>query len=387
MARKPDARAARIQREISLVDLAGTVGFRIDKTQGNSPKSRLGELQNGSGDRLIIYRDSKQWGLRDSETDNNIFAFAMEYLGCPTYGAAVATLGRMLKSPPPPAEKHAFPHRSRGTGKGGGKRKSICAEGQKLGRPKTAEEALARARKYRGEARGLTSATLAHFSGSWRENEFGNAFFPHEIGGGKYGEIKGERWDIRGATWTQFSSGENVKSYWIHGPQQALELVVCESAIDAMSYAQAKDFPAGTAYASLAGEGKRETLAMVCAVARKRGSSIVIALDKDEAGEKKTADLAAAAEAAVVEWRRELPELKDWNAIYEVLEDQDLEFEDGYKPDECDLAREASSKAAADRLAKEGDPFNFAPHSSAAADFSQQSASSPEHEKAQTLGE
>ena len=169
---------------------------------------------------------------------------------------------------------------------------------------------------YLEKERALPGALLAldRFAGRVRVDERGNAVFPHLDAQGLSG------YELKNDGFTGFSSGGS-KGLWLsHELPGDNRLVVCESAIDALSYAVL--FPDNYArYASIGGKPNAQQPELIrAAVARMPvDSEIVSAMDADAGGR----DLAEIVKRAVeLSGRHDLrftvhePEgAKDWNDL------------------------------------------------------------------------
>jgi len=123
--------------------------------------------------------------------------------------------------------------------------------------------------------------TLSRFAGRVRIDERGNAVFPHFDAGGLSG------YELKNVGFTGFASGGS-KALWLsHELPNDNRLVVCESAIDALSHAVL--FPDDRArYASIGGNPNPEQPHLIrAAVARMPvPSEIIAAMDADADGGK-----------------------------------------------------------------------------------------------------
>lgn len=163
--------------------------------------------------------------------------------------------------------------------------------------------------EYLPRDRGLDRDVIAAFG--VRQDARHNACMPHVDG---EGQLTG--WEIKNAAFTGFAAGGR-KSLCI-GRLDAVEprrIVVTESAIDAMSYAQLRG-ERGDLYVSTGGsfsEWQRNQLAAL--LAKYAAAELVIATDADDAGRKAATDLAQLARAEGFSSVRDAPTggAKDWN--------------------------------------------------------------------------
>lgn len=173
---------------------------------------------------------------------------------------------------------------------------------------------IAPAHLYLTNERGLPPALLAsaRFAGRIRSDERDNAIFPHFNENGLCGFEK------KNVGFTGFASG-GEKGLWLsHSEEQDMRLVVCESAIDALSHAAL--FPDTLArYASMGGKPNpkqpellKEEIALLPV-----GAEIIAAMDADDEGRKLTEVVRQAVSAAHREDLRfstqEPQGVKDWN--------------------------------------------------------------------------
>ena len=142
-----------------------------------------------------------------------------------------------------------------------------------------------------------------------RQDERGNACFAHRDVTGVTG------WESKNAGFTGFSAGgQRIASVTRLAGEDVLvtRLVITESAIDAMSYAQIKHEP-GTAYISTGGSGLSEAQRDHLVQIMGGVSVVVLAMDKDDAGEKMAREIAQLAPTGVLVLRDAPSEGKDWN--------------------------------------------------------------------------
>jgi hypothetical protein len=158
------------------------------------------------------------------------------------------------------------------------------------------------------DARGIARATLRcdRFVGTFRRDARGNVLFPHRDGAGLSG------FESKNHGWTSFASG-GVRALWRSNTSpEDRELVLVESAIDALSFHQLHGAPRAR-YGSTAGTlsaHQRELLAEMF-VSLRPEMVVVLAFDRDAAGEKLAEQVRALGRRA---FRRDVPVAgKDWN--------------------------------------------------------------------------
>jgi hypothetical protein len=167
---------------------------------------------------------------------------------------------------------------------------------------------------YLEQTRKLPAGIFDHprFRGRIRSDERGNAIFPHFDGQGVCG------YEIKNRGFTGFAKGGS-KGLWLsHTEPDDRRLVLCESAIDALSHAVL--FPdARTRYASIGGQMNpaQTELIRVAVATMPTGAAIIAAMDADEQGGKLAEIVGRAVELS---GRGDLrftveqpPGVKDWN--------------------------------------------------------------------------
>jgi hypothetical protein len=121
--------------------------------------------------------------------------------------------------------------------------------------------------------------TAVRFSGAIKVDRRGNAVFPH------YDELGLCGYEIKNAGYTGFSKG-GEKGLWLsRSEDDDYRLVICESAIDALSHAAL--FPSGvTRYVSLGGQMNKKQPALLTAMVSKlpSGAEVIAATDNDDDG-------------------------------------------------------------------------------------------------------
>lgn len=136
----------------------------------------------------------------------------------------------------------------------------------------------------------------------------GNALFPHFDGAGLCG------FEIKNKGFTGFAAG-GIKGLWFSRAfGKVRNLVLAESAIDAMSFHLLNALD-GVRYMSTGGTLNPQQPALLRAAMEKlpSGAVVVLAFDHDDGGEKLAAEVRAAAPAAVRLSRALPPTGKDWN--------------------------------------------------------------------------
>lgn len=171
-------------------------------------------------------------------------------------------------------------------------------------------------------SRGIRPETLRgdRFQGAWLEDERGNVIFPHRDDPPP-GSVCG--WEKKNRGFTGFST-DGDKTIWISRAKHGdTKLVVCEAAIDALSYHQLQPDDHAR-YASTAGSmGRRGEEFLRRAIERMpAGSTCVLATDRDLEGDKYAARIATFS-TKVSFMRHASPIGKDWN---DALKDHEREY-------------------------------------------------------------
>jgi len=136
---------------------------------------------------------------------------------------------------------------------------------------------------YLERERALPPSLLAleRFVGRIRKDDRGNAVFPHFDAQGLSG------YELKNVGFTGFATGGSKALWQSHAKLDDARLVICESAIDALSHAVL--FPDDRArYASIGGKlnPQQPELIRMAAASMPRDSEIVAAMDADEDGAK-----------------------------------------------------------------------------------------------------
>jgi hypothetical protein len=171
-------------------------------------------------------------------------------------------------------------------------------------------------------SRGLKPETLCdpRFVDTWRVGHRGNVYFAHTDDAGL---LTG--FEIKNRGFTGFSAGGRKAAWQSVACPEDRALVIAESAIDALSHYQLHPRESGcTRYLSTAGQPSRAQVDVLDRVfaAMPRGSTVVVAVDVDEAGR----DLARYLEDLtrfhrhLVFRRDEPPHAKDWNEVLQRIE-------------------------------------------------------------------
>lgn len=307
MTTRPDELEA-FKRSVNLTEYAASCGYELDR-KASSQNSVV--MVDDAGDKVVIARGRDgHWiyfSVRDEGDSGSIIDFA-QHRGAGSLGEVRKLLRPWIgaTNAPPPSARPA--------------RSSFVEDLQPIER----DIAAVRARyedmepasgfhRYLVEERGLPAAILrdARFRDRLRVDARGNAVFPHFNREGLCG------YEMVNAGFKGFAKG-GAKGLWASSIRALdRELVIAESAIDALSYA-ALSGHAHRRFISLAGQVSPEQLELVAAAAEKLPSGVVtLALDNDPAGGELAARLRQTLSACSKEIREDRPgpDGLDWNDV------------------------------------------------------------------------
>ena len=305
----------RFRHDIDLIAFAASKGYAIDKQE--SQRNRC-IMRRGREDKIEISKAGdghwQFYSWYDDRDKGDIIQFVQNRAGGsvdPGRGRFIYPLGRVRK------ELREWTHTER-----------EIPEYNRTLEPvhKTVKDRDAVAAEYAAarvvrthwylESRGISASTLGapRFRDTWRQasDAYRNVLFPHHD---LEGRLSGFEKNNRG--FTRFSSG-GEKGLWSSRLQSTDErLVIAESAIDALSYAEVNPHPK-TRYSSFAGglNAKQPDIIERAISWMPAGSAVIAATDRDAQGDKfakRIADLCAA--HCNVRFDRHVPTLgeKDWN--------------------------------------------------------------------------
>jgi hypothetical protein len=264
-----DRELERFKTDIDLRAFAEAHGFRLDPKESWAGSA---VMRHPNNDKIIITRDAKSGhyvycSVRDDADNGTVIDFAMRRLGL-NLGSARKAL-RAFTGTPAPVAAPCPP--LLGVAKDRARVERVFARMK-----------IASRHPYLENERGIPAEVLAdrRFAGRIRMDErHGNAVFPHFDATGLCG------YEIKNTGFTGFSTG-GIKALWTsHIENGDKRLVVCESAIDALSYAAL--FPEQhTRYASIGGRPtpSQKELLRAAAAAMSSSTTIVAAMDADAAG-------------------------------------------------------------------------------------------------------
>lgn len=299
----------RFKSAINLVEYAEACGYEIDRSES----SRASTVMRNGDDKIVVATAQDGHGIyfsvRDDDDNGSIIDFVQRRRGL--------NLGQVRRELRPwvsgaaPATKRPTAQRPKKPEQSDADRARILAAWMRM------REAARH--EYLEQQRYIAPAVLAdpRFAPVVRVDARGNAIFPH------YGRDGITGYELKNIGFTAFSSG-GEKSIWrTTNIERAREIVVCESAIDALSHAQLMGGSA--AYVSTGGSlsaAQAELIEEIGRAALASGAVIVIATDADPAGHRLAEQIDALIPDGVLV-QRDLPPhgANDWNdALIEQIE-------------------------------------------------------------------
>ena len=299
----------RFKSQINLVEYAQAQGYQIVKTES----SKASTVMRQGDDKIVVATDVDGHGIyfsvRDDADHGTIVDFVQKHQGL-NLGQVRQELRPWCDGPVPSSyrpKQDRLPEldRPRRPEPSNADRQQVLAVWMRM------EPQPDRGHHYLKNERDLSEKTLKdpRFFSQIRIDSRGNAVFPHFDREGLTG------YELKNRDFAGFAK-HGEKGIW-HSTNlgNAPRVVIVESAIDAMSHAQAtKDQEA--AYISVGGSmsGKqRDLLAGALTKAHERGAEIVVGTDNDLAGNKLAREITAMAPAGA-EVNRDVPKYgKDWN--------------------------------------------------------------------------
>ena len=306
---------------INLAEYAASQGYQIDRRESSRNSAVM--RRESDNDKIIVATDVDGHGVyfsvRDDQDNGSIVDFVQHRKGL-SLGQVRRELRPWLGTEPLPVpEQIRKPEPSSKD-----RRAVIGAFAQMQFQPERGHPYLL--------SRGISADTLAdpRFAGMIRQDQRGNAVFPHYDSQGLSG------YELKNEGFTGFSRGGEKRVWYSANLGTAERVVVVESAIDALSHAELTG-DKQAAYVSIGGQPSPEqweVLGAALANKEKQGAALVIGTDADAAGDtlaKQVAELAPGAE-------RQRPTSKDWSDQLHLASKTSLqrEFErqrDDYEPD------------------------------------------------------
>lgn len=289
---------AAFKRNIDLRAYAGTHGWVVDRSGGIGRSTQM-RHRDGSREIVVSQDTGAAWiYFRRAGGGGSIIDFCRQELDMDWHDTIAAlAIASTTPLPPPPIQSFASGHRA--------------ISRQHWEPAQTGDHAYLL-------SRGICARTVALFEPSLHVGPGGAVQFPHSLAGGSGYEYRG--WQARG-----FSAG-GTKGLWCHVCDPLpTKIIVCESGIDCMSYAQLHALSAAVAYCSTAGTCGPRVINGLVELARQWKASIVAAVDADTAGDRLAAQIEHAAHAESVLVQRHSPEpYNDWNDALDANRDAAL---------------------------------------------------------------
>ena len=286
--------------QINLAEYAASQGYQIDRRESSRNSAVM--RRESDNDKIIVATDTDGHGVyfsvRDDQDNGSIVDFVQRRQGL--------NLGQVRKELRPWVE-NSFSYR-------------LLREAEKIRKPEPSSKdrravigAFAQM-QFQPESghpyllsRGISADTLAdsRFAGMIRQDQRGNAVFPHYDREGLSG------YELKNEEFTGFSRGGEKRVWHSVNIGEASRVVVVESAIDALSHAELTG-DRQAAYISIGGQPSPEqwhVLGAALANKQKQGAVLVIGTDADAAGDTLAEQVAEMAPGA----ERQRPTSKDWS--------------------------------------------------------------------------
>jgi Toprim-like/Protein of unknown function (DUF3991) len=283
-----DTELERFKSEISLVELASLYGYELIKAK-SSRYSVV--MSHPDGDKVVISTDKDGHGIFFSVRDSasgSVIDF-VKYMEGVNLGHARVKLRQYLA--PGWLVQHSHVHY-----------RPIAQEDSNVASLYAKWEGLA---EYSGgylENRGLNPETIALFSDKIRLDARNNVCFRH----GNEHSLTG--WEMKNRGFTGFSTGGKKALFGC--PVGSLDhLIICESAIDAMSYYQLKKV--NGFYLSFGGSLSNEQIELLRWAIGRYDVPVIVAADNDDRGDEYASLIATMRDDVI----RDKPSdsAKDWN--------------------------------------------------------------------------
>lgn len=250
---------------ISLTEFAGDRGYFLDKKE-SSRNSIV--MRHFDGDKIIISKKGLTWvyfSVRDNHDNGTIIDF-LQHRGAGNLGDIRKILREWM-----------------GTSRNQDSRKEMnypepvpLARNRKLMKEKYSKATICNSTPYL-TTRGLKENPRFH--GCMAIDDHRNTLFPHYDDEGLCG------YEVKNKGFTGFAPGGVKGLWWSNNYSSDDHLVICESAIDAMSY-QAIFNDENTRYISIAGEINPTQPGLILKAIENlpEGSTVVFGLDNDDGG-------------------------------------------------------------------------------------------------------
>jgi hypothetical protein len=298
----------RFKSEINLVEYLANEGYEVERDVSTAASVAM---KNKFGEKLVVATASDGHGIYfnvgDDSDNGTIIDYVKNHKNM-NLGQVRKELRPVLNMSDPDQQEQQQERRKISFKRPEPSSKDL----HRVGLEYAATKPISPLNSYLTSERKLSPATIRRFSDSIRENAHGSAVFQHvNIVNGASG-ITG--FETKGKGYTGFSKG-GEKGLWIGGGEikTARDIVIVESAIDAMSHAQLNP-RRDAVYVSIGGsmsEKQEKLVQRVLSYAEGRDIRVSVATDKDAAGEKLAERLNKLSSKPL---QREVPQHgKDWN--------------------------------------------------------------------------
>lgn len=300
--------------EIDLVAFAQDLGYEIDRRR--TSRTSVAMRHSVKGDKIIVALNANGHHIYASVHDHTDHGSIIDF--CQKRGAG--SLGHVRRQLRPwiGADVAAKPRGRASNHASKTKLEAVRVDFAAVRAAYDGMSPIAGENAYLTGKRMIPAAVYNHprFAGRLRTDVRGNVVFPHVQSGG---ELTG--FEIKNDGWTGFASGGAKRLYCSGFAADDRQLVVCESGIDALSYAALFGID-GRRFVSTAGALNPEQVALLRSAIQKlpEGAEIVLAVDADEGGDA-IADVVDEIHGAVgrsrVTLRRDSPAGRglDWNDV------------------------------------------------------------------------
>ena len=290
----------RFKVEISLAEFAQSLGYVVVQKES----SRASTVMQRGGDKIVVATDQSSghgifFNVNDERDGGTVIDFAQRRLG-QTLGHIRKELRGWVSVPSRPSPRRRPSH----------ERPAMPAPVERDRAALLA--AWAASDVYTGDYLTLVRGLSLDLVAAWnvRQDARGNAIFPHFDANGVCG------WESKNRAFTGFSKGGNRGLGLARLEDKPVQrIVIAEASIDVASWAQLHGRPEGTLYCSLGGTmGQAQIELMKHALQMTNTTAaLVIATDRDSAGEKAAERIALAFPEARIERSRPESPCKDWN--------------------------------------------------------------------------
>lgn len=288
----------RFKTGINLVEYAASMGYQLDK-KSSSRNSKV--MENGE-DKIVIATGKTGHGIYFSVTDDTDCGSIIDFIQRRqrlNLGQVRRALRKWEGSDRPIPEKSL--------------EKPVPSEKDIQQVIAVYAKAASGIPNYIVKNRGIDAKTIKdpRFASVVRVDAHRNAIFPHFNESGLCG------YELKNEGFTGFAKGGQKGLWYTSNIIRADKIVICESAIDALSHAQVHG-DSDAAYVSIAGtmnDRQPELIRQIFKNAASRGARVVLATDNDETGNRLVQQMTEWAKEAGAACTIDRPSggFKDWN--------------------------------------------------------------------------